>query len=71
MAEERANPLAGLWTQAEQLLAAEEQRERAAGQLHWAIRLRRRLLLPWASRWNALVRDATAELERRLPRRPA
>jgi hypothetical protein len=31
---------------------------------HWAIRLRKRLLLRRASRWNAWVRDFTAWLER-------
>ena len=32
--------------------------------LHWAIRLRKRLLLRRDSRWNAWVRDVTAWLER-------
>ena len=32
--------------------------------LHWAIRLRKRLLLSRPSRWNAWVRDVTAWLER-------
>jgi hypothetical protein len=31
---------------------------------HWAIRLRRRLLLPFPCRWNAFVRDWTARLEK-------
>lgn len=31
--------------------------------MHWAIRLRRRLLIPGTHRWNAWVRDATAALE--------
>lgn len=29
----------------------------------WPIRLRKALLLPFDSRWNAWVRDATAEME--------
>lgn len=37
--------------------------------LHWAIRLRSRLLLPFDCRWNAFVRDATAALERRFSTR--
>ena len=32
--------------------------------LHWAIRLRIRLLRPYACGWNAWVRDITAWLER-------
>lgn len=32
--------------------------------MHWAIRLRRRLLLPLSCRWNAWVRDVTARIER-------
>jgi hypothetical protein len=32
--------------------------------LHWAIRLRRVLLIPGSWRWNALVRDVTAKLEK-------
>jgi len=32
---------------------------------HWAIRLRKRLLLRRSSRWNAWVRDLTAQLERK------
>jgi len=31
--------------------------------MHWAIRLRHRLLLRRDSRWNAWVRDLTARLE--------
>lgn len=34
--------------------------------MHWAIRLRKRLLLGRDSRWNAWVRDITAKLERNL-----
>lgn len=34
------------------------------GPVHWAIRLRRRLLIPGSYRWNAWVRDVTARLER-------
>ncbi len=32
--------------------------------LHWAIRLRKRLLIPGSWKWNAWVRDVTARLER-------
>lgn len=32
--------------------------------MHWAMRLRKRLLLPFSCRWNGWVRDVTARLER-------
>jgi len=32
--------------------------------LHWAMRLRKRLLIRGSHRWNAWVRDWTAKLER-------
>lgn len=31
--------------------------------LHWAIRLRKRLLIPGSWRWNAWLRDVTGALE--------
>ncbi len=31
---------------------------------HWAIRLRKRLLIRGSHRWNAWVRDMTARIER-------
>lgn len=31
--------------------------------MHWAIRLRKRLLIPGTWKWNAWVRDWTAWLE--------
>jgi hypothetical protein len=31
--------------------------------MHWAIKLRKRLLVPGDHRWNAWVRDITARLE--------
>ena len=34
--------------------------------LHWAIRLRLFLLLPFSCKWNAWVRDFTALLERKF-----
>ena len=30
--------------------------------------VRRRLFVPWSSRWNAIVRDATAERENIYPK---
>jgi hypothetical protein len=36
---------------------------RLAHRLHWAIRLRKRLLVPGPHRWNGWVRAATAWLE--------
>jgi hypothetical protein len=35
-------------------------------QLHWAIKLRKALLMPFSCKWNALVRDFTAQLESKL-----
>lgn len=35
--------------------------------LHWAIRLRLRLLVPRTSKWNRYVRYSTAWLELHLP----
>ena len=32
--------------------------------LHWAIRLRKKLLIPGTWKWNAWVRDITAKIER-------
>lgn len=34
--------------------------------LHWAIRLRKKLLIKGTWRWNAWVRDFTAHLEMRM-----
>jgi len=31
--------------------------------LHWAIRLRKKLLISGSCKWNAFVRDFTARLE--------
>ena len=32
--------------------------------MHWAIRLRKKLLIPGSWEWNAWVRDITAWIER-------
>jgi hypothetical protein len=39
------------------------------GSLHWAIRLRRKLMTEGTHRWNGWVRGITAWLERRANRR--
>jgi hypothetical protein len=38
-----------------------------SGELHWAMRLRKRLLWTGSHRWNAWVRDFTAWLEIHFP----
>ncbi len=32
--------------------------------MHWAIKLRKKLLIPGSWKWNAWVRDITAKMEK-------